>query len=94
MSFIQWLILGLVFYASGFGLRHYHFKDKALTKNTIISLSAITFLLSVVVFVALNFLALKKPLDLAFVGVSSLVSTFIFYYGLSTDTSNNMNIPD
>lgn len=94
MSFIEWLILGLVAYAGGFGVRYYRFKDKSPAKQTIIALTTGVFGLSVLVFIALNFWALKKPLDLAFVGVSSLVATFIFYYGLSTDNHNNMNIPD
>lgn len=94
MSFIEWLILGLVAYAGGFGVRYYRFKDKSPAKQTIIVLTAGVFGLSVLVFIALNFWALKKPLDLAFVGVSSLVATFIFYYGLTTDNHNNMNIPD
>lgn len=94
MSFIYWLMLGLVAYASGFGLRHYHFKDKLPENNIVFSLTAVCFAISCGVFVVLNFVVLKKPFDVAFVGVSSLVSTFIFYYGLTTDNNNNMNVPD
>lgn len=94
MSFIQWLMLGLVAYAGGFGLRHYHYKDKLPDKNVVLSLTAVCFAISCAIFVAVNFWVLKKPFDIAFVGVSSLVSTFIFYYGLTTDNQNNMNVPD
>lgn len=94
MSFIQWLMLGLVVYASGFGLRHYYFKDKLPNNDMVFGLTAVCFAISCGVFLALNFWVLKKPFDMAFVGVSSLVSTFIFYYGLTTDNNNNMNVPD
>lgn len=94
MSFIQWLMLGLVAYASGFGLRLYHYKDKLPNKNSIIMLTLLCFAISCGVFLILNFWVLKKPFDMAFVGVSSLVATFIFYYGLTADNHNNMNVPD
>ncbi|ELA08927.1 hypothetical protein MOMA_00910 [Moraxella macacae 0408225] len=94
MSFIEWLMLGLVAYAGGFGLRYYRFGNKSPGKKTILALTAGVFGLFVLVFIGLNFWALKKPLDLAFVGVSALVATFIFYYGLTTDNHNTMNPPD
>lgn len=94
MSFIHWLVLGVVAYASGFCLRYYHFKDKLPNKNTVLILTASCFAIACCVFLALNFWVLKKALDIVFVGVSSAVATFIFYYGLTTDNSNNMNVPD
>jgi hypothetical protein len=36
----------------------------------------------------------KAALDMMFVLVSSLVATGVFYYGISADTNNKMNIPD
>ncbi|MFW2176811.1 MULTISPECIES: hypothetical protein [unclassified Moraxella] len=94
MSFIQWLILGLVAYASGFGVRHYRYDGKTPSRERVIQFSLACFAVAVVVFTAINLLGLKKALDLAFIGVSSLVATGIFYYGLTTDTNNTMQLPD
>ena len=94
MSFIEWLVLGLVAYASGFGIRHYQFRGKSPAKNMQWLLTAICFTVAIIVFTALNYWVLKKAFDIMFVVVSSLVATGIFYYGLSTDTRNTMQPPE
>lgn len=95
MSFIQWLILGLVAYACGFSIRHYQFKDKSVPKEKRLIYTAVFFAVACGVFIALNFYAMHKAtLDIMFVLVSSLVATGIFYYGINTDTSGTMNVPD
>ena len=50
---------------------------------------------ALVVFALLNLYVMHKAaLDMMFVLVSSLVATGVFYYGISADTNNKMNIPD
>ena len=53
------------------------------------------FVIALVVFALLNVYVMHKAaLDMMFVLVSSLVATGVFYYGISADTNNKMNIPD
>lgn len=95
MNFFEWLVLGLVAYASGFSIRHFHYKDTTVPTHKRWQYTVLFFVLALAVFALLNFYAMNKPqLDVMFVAVSSLVATGIFYYGIATDTSNNMNIPD
>ncbi len=95
MNMFAWLALGFVAYVSGFSIRHFWFNKQDLPKDKLYSYIAVFFVAAVAVFSVINFWVLKKPsIDLAFIGVSSLVATFIFYYGISTDTRNNMNLPD
>lgn len=95
MNMFAWLGLGFLAYVSGFSIRHFWYNKQDVPKDKRWQFTAMFFVAAAVVFCYLNFWVLKKPsLDLAFVGVSSLVATGIFYYGISTDTRNNMNIPD
>ena len=95
MNFFEWLVLGLVAYASGFSIRHFHYKDASIPSNKRIQYCAIFFMIALVVFALLNLYAMNKPeLDSLFILVSSLVATGVFYYGISADTNNNMKIPD
>ena len=53
------------------------------------------FVVALVVFALLNLYVMHKAaLDMMFVLVSSLVATGVFYYGISADTNNKMNLPD
>lgn len=94
MNFFEWLILGMVAYVSGFSIRHFQYKKQTPPKDKLIMFTAICLTVSLVGFTLINLFGLKKPLDVMFIGVSSLVATGIFYYGLATDNSNNMNMPD
>lgn len=94
MSFFQWLILGLVAYASGFSIRHFQYKNTTPNRDKLILFTGISAVIWLVVFTCINLWGMKKPFDIAFVLVSSLVATGIFYYGLATDNSSNMNMPD
>lgn len=95
MNFFEWLVLGLLAYASGFSIRHFQYKGSRIPKDKQLQYSAIFFGIALVVFTLLNFYAMNKPaLDILFVVVSSLVATGIFYYGICADTNNNMKIPD
>ena len=95
MNFFAWLVLGLVAYTSGFSIRHFHYKDAAIPTDKKWQYVAIFFVIAVVVFALLNLYVMHKPgLDMMFVLVSSLVATGVFYYGISADTNNKMNIPD
>lgn len=95
MNFFAWLVLGLVAYTSGFSIRHFHYKDAAIPTDKKWQYVAIFFVIAVVVFALLNLYVMHKAgLDMMFVLVSSLVATGVFYYGISADTNNKMNIPD
>ena len=94
MTFIHWLVLGFLAYVSGFGIRHFHYKNSTITKEKAIQFTLICFVIAVAIFATINVAWLKKAFDIAFIGVSSLVATGIFYYGLTADTSNNMKLPD
>ncbi len=86
MNFFAWLVLGLVAYASGFSIRHFRYKGATLPNDK---------KWQYVVFALLNLYVMHKAaLDMMFVLVSSLVATGVFYYGISADTNNKMNIPD
>lgn len=95
MNFFAWLVLGLVAYTSGFSIRHFRYKDAAIPTDKKWQYAAIFFVLALVVFALLNLYVMHKAaLDMMFVLVSSLVATGVFYYGISADTNNKMNIPD
>lgn len=95
MNMFAWLGLGFLAYVSGFSIRHFWYDKQDVPKDKQLQFTGMCFAVCVVIFAMLNFWVLKKPhLDWAFVGVSSLVATFVFYYGISTDTRNNMNLPD
>ena len=95
MNFFAWLVLGLVAYASGFSIRHFRYKGATLPNDKKWQYTAIFFVISLVMFALLNLYVMHKPaLDVMFVLVSSLVATGVFYYGISADTNNKMNIPD
>ena len=95
MNFFEWLVLGLVAYASGFSIRHFHYKGSTVPTPKRWQYSGLFFVIAVGVFALLNLYVMNKPqLDILFVGVSSLVATGIFYYGIATDTSNHMKLPD
>lgn len=95
MNMFAWLGLGFVAYVCGFSIRHFWFNKQNLPKDKLWQFTGLFFAAAAIIFTLINFWVLKKPnLDLAFVGVSSLVATGVFYYGISTDTRNNMNIPD
>ena len=95
MNFFTWLMLGLVAYASGFSIRHFHYKDNPPPAAKCLHFSLIFFVASTIVFALLNVYVMHKAqLDMLFVLVSSLVATGIFYYGLSANSNNNMQVPD
>ena len=95
MNFFAWLVLGLVAYTSGFSIRHFRYKGTTLSNDKKWQYVAIFFVIALVVFALLNLYVMHKAaLDMMFVLVSSLVATGVFYYGISADTNNKMNIPD
>lgn len=92
MNFLHYLMLGVVAYGCGFGLRYYVFHDNIDDKTKVYQFTAGFFIIMLGVAWGLNnwILGNSSP-DFAFISVSSAVATFIFYQGLSPD--DNMPAP-
>ena len=93
MGFLQYLILGSLAYGAGVAVRH-----KLLAKNwhnraKIYQFTGGFFILMLGVSWAINAFVLQKSTpDIAFIVVTALVASFIFYQGISPD--ENQQVPD
>ncbi len=95
MNLFAWLVLGFISYVSGFSIRHFGYNKQDVPKDKLWLYTGAFFVASLVVFSVINFWVMGKPnFDIAFIGVSSLVATGVFFYGISTDTNNTMKMPD
>lgn len=94
MNMFAWLGLGFIAYVSGFSIRHFWYDKKDVPSDKCWLYVGACFVASLLVFTGINFWVLHKAFDMAFIGVSSLVATGVFYYGISTDTTNTMKLPD
>ncbi|MDO4896661.1 MAG: hypothetical protein Q3971_04790 [Moraxella sp.] len=100
MGFIGYLILGSLVYIIGTFIHQKHLKPQrqagvthTLRHPTIIKLLVGCFLVMLVVSAILGkFVMGHDGIDVAFVGVNSLVATFIFYFAINPDPS--MSLPD
>lgn len=93
MSFFHYLILGMVAYGSGFGLRRYFFDKDKPNSTLVYQLTPGFFVLMLPIAFALNLWALHNSTpDYAFIIMCSLVASFIFYQGLAVD--KNHQVPD
>lgn len=101
MGFIGYLILGSVVYAVGFFIHKKWLTPKRElgVKYTLLHPLIVKLLLACLVVMMLvsvllgRFVLGHDGIDVAFVGVNSLVATFVFYFGLNPDQTQ-MNIPD
>lgn len=100
MGFIGYLILGSVLYTLGFVINRQVLEPKrkqgvvfTLLHPTIVSLLGGCLLLMLVVSALLGYFVLgHATFDWVFIGVNSLVATFVFYFGLNPDQTQ-MNVP-
>lgn len=93
MGFLQYLMLGGVAYGAGVGIRHYVFADKIKDKGKIYQFTGAFFVVMLGIAWFINSLILQKSTpDIAFIIVTALVASFIFYQGLNPD--DNQQVPD
>lgn len=92
MSFIHYLMLGAFAYGSGFALRHYVFGNQQNRSKAYQATFAFFMIMLPIAWAINNWILQKNPPDFAFIIVSSLVATFIFYQGIAVD--KNHQVPD
>lgn len=93
MNFLQYLMLGALAYGAGVGIRHYLFQDKLKDQAKIYQFTGGFFIVMLGVAWLLNTFILQKTTpDFAFIIVTALVASFIFYQGINPD--DNQQVPD
>lgn len=101
MSFLNYLLLGTLAFASGWAIRVYVLAKKpapqqpyGLRHPVILRYLAIFFVIMLIVsWLIGKFLLGQDHLDVAFILVNSAVATFVFSFGLSPDLAG-YDIPD
>lgn len=98
MNFLHYLMLGALAYGAGVGIRQYFLKkqvfaDKLKDKAKIYQFTGGFFIVMLGVAWLLNTFVLQKSTpDFAFIIVTALVASFIFYQGINPD--DNQQVPD
>lgn len=101
MSFLNYLLLGVIAYASGWALRIYVLDKRpkpatpySLTHPTIMAMMAAFFVIMLGVSWAIGrFILAHQGIDIAYLLVNSAVATFVFSFGLSPDQARH-DLPD